>query len=79
MQITYTFSIASAIVGLIIMGVGALVLKNYNKLADITLLGNYSRWQLIGIVVIAIGFLVMLNVHMFLINLLISAIMSGGF
>ena len=79
MEVTYTFSIVSAIIGLIIMGVGAITVKYYNKIADVTGFGNYTRWQLIGFITIGIGFLVMMNAHMFLLNLLVSAILSGGF
>jgi hypothetical protein len=79
MEIAYTFSVVSAIVGLVIMALGALVVKYYNKLADVTSFSNYSRWQLIGFITIGIGFLVMLNVHEFLLKLLVSSIMSGGF
>jgi len=79
MDISYSFSVVSAFVGLLIMALGAVVLKFYNKICDVTGFANYSRWQLIGFITIGIGLLVMLNFHMFILNLIISAILRGGF
>lgn len=79
MEIEYTFDIASVIVGVLIVAVGALITKYYNKLADSTGFSNYSRWRLAGFIIIGIGFLVMASLHIFLLKLLVNTIIGGGF
>jgi hypothetical protein len=79
MNVEYTFDIVWIIVGLVIIALGALIFKNYNKLADVTGVGNFTRWQYTGFITIGVGFLVMLNVHIYLLKLLTSAIIGGGF
>lgn len=79
MNVEYSFSIGAVVIGIIIIALGALIVKYYNKLADNTGVGNYSRWRIVGFVAIGIGFLTMLNVPAYLLSLLVSVIMSGGF
>ena len=76
--VEYTFDIPSIIIGLVIIAIGAVIVKYYNKIADTTGFGNYSRWQLTGFVTIGIGFLIMLSVHLFILKLLVNTIMGGG-
>jgi hypothetical protein len=73
----YTFDWTWFVIGLLIVAVGALITKYYNKLAEVTGVGNYSRWQMVGFIVIGLGFLSALNIPAFLITLLVNAVMSG--
>ncbi|GHU06937.1 hypothetical protein FACS189431_0670 [Alphaproteobacteria bacterium] len=78
MNVEYTIDIIWVVIGLVIIALGALIFKNYNKLADVTGVGNLTRWQYAGFITIGVGFLVMLNVHIFLLKLLTNAIIGGG-
>ncbi|MDR1196949.1 MAG: hypothetical protein LBL08_01585 [Candidatus Nomurabacteria bacterium] len=71
------FSFVWFFIGMAIVAVGALILRYYNKLAEITSVGNYSRWQLTGFIIIGAGFLVAMNVHVFILNLIVQSIISG--
>jgi hypothetical protein len=73
----YKFDLTWFIIGLLIVIFGAVVLKYYNKFAEITGVGNYSRWQIVGFVLIGLGFLSALNIPAFLIELLVNSVMSG--
>jgi hypothetical protein len=72
----YKFDLGWMVVGIIIIALGALIARYYNKLAEATGMWNYSRWQLIGFIVIGIGFIIMLNLHTLLLTMIAGWIVS---
>lgn len=74
----YEFSFTAVIIGLIIVALGALMVRYYNKLSDTIPIGNYTRWRLAGFITIGIGFLVITNLPSFILAKIVEAIISGG-
>jgi uncharacterized membrane protein YczE len=73
----YTFSLLWFIVGLLIMALGAAISLFYNKFADASGFSSYSKWRIAGLIIIGIGLIFMLNIHTYLLLLLVQAVISG--
>jgi hypothetical protein len=73
----YHFDIVWFIVGLLIMALGGAITLFYNKFADASGVGSYSKWRLAGLIIIGIGLFFMFNLHTYLLLLLVQAIISG--
>jgi hypothetical protein len=74
----YTFSITWLLIGILIIALGVVILRYYNKFAENTGVGNYSRWQLAGIIVIALGFIMMFNLHTLIISFIVGLVVPGS-
>jgi hypothetical protein len=73
----YTFSLTSFIVGILILALGGMITLKYNKFAEYTGVSNFSTWRIIGLVTCGAGFIVMLNIHTYLLLMLVQLIVSG--
>jgi hypothetical protein len=76
-MVVYEFDLLWFIVGLLIMALGGAINLFYNKFADISGFSSYSKWRLAGLIIIGIGLLFMLNLHTYLILLLVQVIITG--
>jgi uncharacterized membrane protein YczE len=73
----YTFSLFWFIIGLLILALGAAITLFYNKFADVSGFSSYSKWRIAGLIICGIGIFFMLNLHTYLLLLLVQAIISG--
>lgn len=73
----YTFSLTWFIIGLVVLALGGCITLFYNKFAENTGIGNYSKWRIAGLVICGIGVILMLNLHSYFILLIVQAIISG--
>ncbi|MBO7657372.1 hypothetical protein J6S55_01905 [Candidatus Saccharibacteria bacterium] len=69
----FTFSIGWVIGGLLIAGAGGLVVVFYQKIADNLASGvsSYDKVKLFGVITIVVGLLVAMNLHTFILSLLV--------
>ena len=72
----WNFSIGWLILGLLIAGVGTVIIVKYQWIADNLSSGVvvYQKTKLIGLITILIGFIVMTNLHTFLLTALVKII-----
>ena len=77
---TYEFSIGSFFIGLIILGVGIAFVRWYQVIADNLASGvsSYDRTRLWAFITCGVGFLVMLNLHTFLLGAFFSLLFPGS-
>ncbi|MDR2523973.1 MAG: hypothetical protein LBC95_00300 [Candidatus Nomurabacteria bacterium] len=73
-MVQYSFSIVWLIVGVLVMALGALITRFYNKFAEATGMWSYSRWRLIGLVAVGVGLIVMTNLHSLILSFIVSLI-----
>jgi hypothetical protein len=73
----YQFSLTWFIVGILILALGGAITLFYNKFADASGFSSYSKWRIAGLVICGIGLFFMLNLHTYLILLLVQTIISG--
>jgi hypothetical protein len=73
----YTFSLTWFIVGLLITALGASITLFYNKFADASGFSSYSKWRIAGLIIIGIGLIFMLNLHNYLLLMLVQLVISG--
>jgi len=76
----YTFSWGSFFFGLIILGLGVALTLWYQQIADAVGGGvsSYDRYRLTGLICCALGAIVMLNLHTFILGSLFSSVFSRG-
>jgi uncharacterized membrane-anchored protein YitT (DUF2179 family) len=74
----YEFSWVWFVIGLVVVALGAVVLRYYNKFAEATGVGNYTRWQLAGVILICLGFLSALNIPAMIVAWVAQLVLSGG-
>ncbi|MBQ7802795.1 hypothetical protein IJ380_02990 [Candidatus Saccharibacteria bacterium] len=69
-------NIGSLIVGLLILAAGGACVLYYRPIAENVARGvmDYDRVKIFGIVFIALGFLIMTNLHLVLLNALVDMI-----
>ena len=69
----YEFSWAAFGLGFIILVAGAVLLRFYQPIADNLASGvvSYERFKLAGLIACAVGFIVMLNLHLILLSWII--------
>ena len=70
----WSFSLGWALVGLLVMGAGALIIIYYQKFADNFLGGvkDYEKTKIIGIITIVVGLLLLTNLHTVLLTAFIN-------
>ena len=75
----FTFSIGWLIGGLIIAAAGGAVVYFHQPIANNLASGvrSYDRVKLFGVIIIAIGLIVAMNLHTFLLTLLVNIIRGG--
>ena len=68
------FSIGASLLGLLIMAIGVAFVALHQKLADSFFGGvsNYGKTQLAGIIIIAVGFLFLTNLHSLILYWIVS-------
>ena len=72
----WNFSFGWFITGVIILIAGTCITVFYQKISDSLVSGvsSYEKVKLVGIIVAGIGFLVMANLHTFVLSLLVSLV-----
>jgi hypothetical protein len=65
------------IVGLLILALGGCITLFYNKFAEHSGVGNFSKWRIAGLIICGIGIVFMLNLHTYLLLLLVQTVISG--
>lgn len=75
----FTFSIGWLIGGLVIAAAGGAVVIFYQKIADNLASGvsSYDKVKLFGVITIVVGLLVAMNLHTFILSLIVSWIRGG--
>lgn len=75
-----SFNLGAFIIGFIILAVGGVCVLFYQKVADNIAHGvsSYDHVKLFGIITIAVGFLVMTNLHSVVLGWLIGLIFPGA-
>lgn len=75
----YHFSIGWFFIGLLIVGAGVAFLRWYQPIADNLGSGvsSYQRFQLWALITCGVGFIVMVNLHTFILANLLKAIFPG--
>ena len=75
----FTFSIGWLIGGLVIDAAGGAVVIFYQKIADNLASGvsSYDKVKLFGVITIVVGLLVAMNLHTFILSLIVSWIRGG--
>ena len=76
---SYEFSILSFFIGLLILIASATVIVFHRPLADNLSSGvsSYDKFKMWGVISCVVGLLVMINLHWFLLSLLLSAFIPG--
>ena len=76
----YSFSTGSFILGILIVVAGVLLVKYYKQVADNMGKGmaSYERYKLYGTIACGVGILVMLNVHMFVLGVIVKMVFGGA-
>lgn len=76
----FTFSIGWLIGGLVIAAAGGAVVIFYQKIADNLASGvsSYDKVKLFGVITIVVGLLVAMNLHTFILSLIVSWIKGGN-
>lgn len=76
----YTFSWGWFLIGLIILAVGTALVLWHQKIADNFGSGvvSYGRYQLFGLIACIVGFIVMLNLHTFLLRAVFGMFFGRG-
>ena len=71
-----TFSFTSLIVGLLILAAGGACVVFYRQIAENVARGvmDYDRVKIFGLIAIALGVLIMTNLHLALLNALVDII-----
>lgn len=75
----FTFSIGWVFGGLLIAAAGGLVVINYQRIADNLVSGvsSYDKVKLFGIITIAVGLIVAMNLHTLILTILVNFIRGG--
>jgi hypothetical protein len=73
----YQFSLLWFIVGIVVLALGGVITLFYNKFADASGFSNYSRWRIAGLVICGLGIILMLNLHTYLILLLVQTVITS--
>ena len=75
----FTFSIGWVFGGLLIAAAGGLIVINYQKIADNLVSGvsSYDKVKLFGIITIAVGLIVAMNLHTLILTILVNFIRGG--
>ena len=76
---SYEFSFGSFFIGLLILGVGVAFVRWYQPVADNLGSGvsSYDRFRLWALITCGAGFLVMLNLHIFILGWFFSMLFPG--
>ena len=76
----YEFSIGSFFVGLLILAVGAALVRWYQVIADNFGAGvsSYSRYRLYGLIACGLGLVVMVNLHTLILRWFFGLFFPGG-
>lgn len=76
---SYEFSLGSFFIGLLILGVGIAFVRWYQPVADNLGSGvsSYDRFRLWALITCGVGFLVMLNLHIFILGWFFSMLFPG--
>ena len=72
----YTFNLGSFFLGILLIVAGGLIVIFYKPIADNIVHGvsSYDKTKFFGIGTVALGFLIMTNLHVFLLNMLVDFI-----
>ena len=75
----FTFSIGWVFGGLLIAAAGGLIVINYQRIADNLVSGvsSYDKVKLFGIITIAVGLIVAMNLHTLILTILVNFIRGG--
>ena len=75
-----SFNLGALIIGLIILAAGGACVVFYQKIADNLAHGasSYDRVKLFGIIAIALGFLVMTNLHTVILEAIVRLVFPGS-
>ena len=79
MEVAWTFSVGWMMIGLLIFAAGGAIVALHQKIADSMMAGavDYQRVKFIGLIVIAVGFVVTVNLHTLILSWLVNLIFPG--
>lgn len=75
----WNYSIGWLFVGILILAAGTTITVLYQKIADTWASGpaSYEKIKLVGIVVAALGLIIMANLHTLILSLFVSIVFKG--